>query len=105
MSARWREADVGQIPTSAKHQAQAPSRREGARGAAEDLTFQGGSLCGCPEDLLLKIPLFADRYRRREYALVYGASFSNQAGPLELRFWNKSNDFAHFRTKPKLGTR
>jgi len=23
MSARWREADVGQIPTSAKHQAQA----------------------------------------------------------------------------------
>jgi len=44
MSARWREADVGQIPTSAKHQAQAPSRREGARGAAEDLTFQGGSL-------------------------------------------------------------
>jgi hypothetical protein len=47
------------------------------------------------------MPFFAERYSR-EYALVYGASFANQTSPLEFGFWNKSNDFAHFRTKPEL---
>src|SRR6266704_3131280 len=49
-----READVGQIPTSAKHQAQAPSRREGARGAAEDLTLRRQPLADVLKTYCLK---------------------------------------------------
>jgi hypothetical protein len=41
--------------------------------------------------------VLADRVGRREYAVVYLARFSNQAGPLELGPWNKPNDFAHER--------
>jgi hypothetical protein len=54
-----------------------------------------------PEDLLPELPFVADRYDRREYALVDGASFSNQTNPLQFGLWNKSNDFAHFRTTPE----
>ena len=41
--------------------------------------------------------VLADRVSRREYAVVYLARFSNQAGPLELGPWNKPDNFAHVR--------
>ena len=43
----------------------------------------------------LVVPLLADRIGRREDALVYRTRFSNQASPLKLGLWNKSNDLTH----------
>jgi len=52
--------------------------------------------------LVLWIGFFAARHRRWEYAIVDGAGFSHQTGPLELGLCNKSNDFAHFGTKSEF---
>jgi len=45
----------------------------------------------------LVVPLPADRIGRREDAVVYRTRLSNQADPLKLGLWNKSNDFTHVR--------
>ena len=37
----------------------------------------------------------ASRSSRREDAVVYRASFSNEAVSLALRLWNKSNNLTH----------
>ena len=50
-----------------------------------------------PTERRLVVPLLADRIARREDAVVYRARLSNQASPLELGLWNKSNDFTHVR--------
>jgi hypothetical protein len=47
-------------------------------------------------------PPLADRISRREDAVVYRASLSNQAGALALRLWHKSDNFAHIRSKLQL---
>ena len=39
--------------------------------------------------------LLAGRIVRREDAVIYGASFANEAKPLALGFRNKSYDLAH----------
>jgi hypothetical protein len=44
------------------------------------------------------LPL-ADRISRREDAVIYRASLSNQAGSLALGLRDKSNNFAHIRSK------
>ena len=46
------------------------------------------------------ILLLADWARWREDAVIYRAGLSNEAGSLALRLWDKSNNFAHFRSKP-----
>ena len=43
----------------------------------------------------LLVPLLVLHMRRREYAVVNGAGFPNQTGPLDLRLWDKSNNFTH----------
>jgi hypothetical protein len=43
--------------------------------------------------------LLADWISRREDTVVYRAGLSNQAGSLALRLWDKSNNFAHIRSK------
>jgi hypothetical protein len=43
--------------------------------------------------------LLADWIGRREDALVYRAGCSNQTGAIALRFWDKSNNLAHIRSK------
>ena len=48
--------------------------------------------------------LLADWISRRENAVVYRAGHSNYAGSLALRFWDKSNNFAHIRSKHQLET-
>ena len=47
--------------------------------------------------------LLADRISRREDTIVYRAGLSNEAGSLALRLWDKSNNFAHIRSKHQLG--
>ncbi|MGB6398845.1 MAG: hypothetical protein WBF73_24675 [Bradyrhizobium sp.] len=46
--------------------------------------------------------LLAERISRREDAVIYRAGFSNEAGSLALRLWDKSNNLAHIRSKPWL---
>jgi hypothetical protein len=45
----------------------------------------------------LVVPLPTDRISRREDVVVYRTRLSNQADPLKLGLWNKSNDFTHVR--------
>jgi hypothetical protein len=52
-------------------------------GAADRLTHR------CP------VLLPPDRISRREDAVIFRAGFSNQAGSLALRLWDKSNNLAH----------
>jgi hypothetical protein len=61
-------------------------------GAADRMTYR------------VVFPLFADRISRREDAVIYCAGFSNWAGSLALRLWDKSNDLAHIplRTQYKV---
>ena len=49
----------------------------------------------------LLVPLLVLHMRRREYAVVYGAGFPNQTGPLDLRLRDKSNKL-HPRHAPEL---
>jgi hypothetical protein len=41
------------------------------------------------------VPVLADRIGSREDAVVNRARLPDQAGPLELGLWNKSNDLTH----------
>ena len=43
--------------------------------------------------------LLADWINRWEEAVVYRAGLSNQAGSSALRLWDKSNNFAHIRSR------
>ena len=38
-------------------------------------------------------------YSRREDAVIYRSGFPNEAGSLALRLYDKSNNFAHVRSK------
>jgi hypothetical protein len=57
-------------------------------GAADRMTYR------C---LVLPLP---ERINWREDAVIYRAGFSNQAGSLALRLWDKSNNFAHIHSDP-----
>jgi len=57
------------------------------------------------DGLLSGLLLFADRRLRREHALVDGASFPNETGPLELGLRNKSDNFTHIASNPNWRTR
>jgi hypothetical protein len=48
------------------------------------------------------IPLLAFAISRREDTVIHRAGRSNQAGSLALRLWDKSNHFAHIRSKTQL---
>jgi hypothetical protein len=50
-------------------------------------------------DLPCLVLLLVDWISRREDAVIYRTGFSNQAGSLALRLWDKSNNLAHFRSK------
>lgn len=58
-------------------------------------------LSACRQDhrSLLGVPPLADGIGRREDAFVYRPGLSNQAGPLEFRFRDKSYNFTHVRSK------
>lgn len=47
------------------------------------------------------VPFRTGLIGRREYGVIDRASFSNKPSPLELGFWNKSNDFTHVRLQTK----
>jgi hypothetical protein len=49
------------------------------------------------------VPLRTDLIGRREYGVVDRARFPDKPGPLELRLWNKSNDFTHVQLQGKPG--
>ena len=43
--------------------------------------------------------LRADRIGRWDDAVIYRTSLANQAGSLALGLWDKSNNFAHIRSR------
>jgi hypothetical protein len=47
----------------------------------------------------LGVALLAGRSRRREYALIGRAGFSNEPGPFEVGFGDKPNNFSHVHSK------
>jgi hypothetical protein len=48
------------------------------------------------------MPLLAFGISRWEDTVIYRAGFSNQAGSLALRLWDKLNHFTHIRSKHQL---
>src|ERR1700687_544621 len=48
------------------------SRSSARYGTRKIYPSKAAAFGGCPEDLVFKSPFSADRYSRREYALVYG---------------------------------